>query len=122
MTKRKKNWHRRRGLPGLLTTLAVRYGWICNYCGCSLTIHTATYDHVVPLCRGGNDSEENMVLACGFCNKAKSFLPAHQFLDWLDWVRSGRSFSPIKSQWMLLEQEEHLELKVRAALHTSSTL
>jgi hypothetical protein len=96
-----------------LTALASRYGWICNYCGIPLTIKTATYDHVVPVCRGGSNSETNLALVCVFCNKAKSFLPLHQFLKWLEWVQSGRSYSPIKNQWALIAQEEHIELDAK---------
>ena len=40
----------------------------CHWCGCKLTIDTATTEHVIPLNRGGLDNENNMTLACKPCN------------------------------------------------------
>lgn len=44
----------------------------CAYCGCDLSRHTATLDHVVPRSKGGTDSIENLVLACQPCNVQKA--------------------------------------------------
>jgi 5-methylcytosine-specific restriction endonuclease McrA len=44
----------------------------CRYCGCDLTWHTATLDHVVPRSKGGRDSMDNLVLACQPCNVQKA--------------------------------------------------
>lgn len=43
----------------------------CAYCGTSLTIDTATLDHVRPVSRGGAHAQDNLVLACAPCNNAK---------------------------------------------------
>jgi 5-methylcytosine-specific restriction endonuclease McrA len=45
----------------------------CQYCGSTRNL---TIDHVVPRCRGGDDSWENLVVACSPCNtrKGNSFL------------------------------------------------
>ena len=45
----------------------------CQYCGSTRNL---TIDHVIPKCRGGDDSWENLVVACSPCNtkKGNSFL------------------------------------------------
>jgi len=61
----------------MMSRLAARDGgWRCRYCGVSLKDPTnrprqhqknwklPTIDHVIPLSKGGADTEENMVLAC----------------------------------------------------------
>lgn len=75
--------------------LARKYGWVCWYCGQKLTgqIHI---DHIVPASAGGTDDLDNLALACGFCNMAKQDYPLSIFLDWLDAVRFGHAWCPIR--------------------------
>jgi 5-methylcytosine-specific restriction endonuclease McrA len=40
----------------------------CQYCGATTRL---TIDHVVPKCRGGGDTWENLVVACSSCNTKK---------------------------------------------------
>ena len=40
----------------------------CQYCGSTRNL---TIDHVIPKCRGGEDTWENLVVACGPCNTKK---------------------------------------------------
>ena len=46
----------------------------CGYCriGSHLVYAPMEIDHVFPRSRGGSDEEENLWLACPFCNNAKS--------------------------------------------------
>lgn len=44
----------------------------CMYCGKALTDFTGTQDHVMPLSRKGKNSWDNVVAACGKCNKKKN--------------------------------------------------
>ena len=37
----------------------------CQYCGAKTRL---TIDHVIPRCRGGEDTWENLVVACSSCN------------------------------------------------------
>lgn len=47
-----------------------RDGDRCRYCG--RTDGILTFDHVMPKSRGGEDTEENLVLACVRCNLRKA--------------------------------------------------
>lgn len=40
----------------------------CQYCGSTRNL---TIDHVIPKCRGGKDTWENLVVACSSCNTKK---------------------------------------------------
>lgn len=40
----------------------------CQYCGSTKRL---TIDHVLPKCRGGEDTWENLVVACSSCNTKK---------------------------------------------------
>jgi len=40
----------------------------CQYCGSTARL---TIDHVIPRCRGGEDTWENLVVACSSCNTKK---------------------------------------------------
>lgn len=37
-----------------------------------------TIDHVIPRCRGGEDTWENLVVACSSCNTKKGSIPLEQ--------------------------------------------
>lgn len=41
----------------------------CQYCG---AVKHLTIDHVIPRCRGGQDTWENLVVACSSCNTKKA--------------------------------------------------
>lgn len=44
-----------------------RWNWKCCYCDA----HATHLDHVMPISKGGEDIESNMVPACAACNLAK---------------------------------------------------
>ena len=74
--------------------LAKRFGWRCWYCGVRLSVGGGHIDHIIPLSSGGPNLESNRALTCAFCNMAKFCYPLDQFMSWLEWVRSGKSFTP----------------------------
>lgn len=41
----------------------------CYYCGCGGAL---TFDHVVPISKGGGHSIDNIVMACSSCNRKKA--------------------------------------------------
>ncbi len=44
---------------------------ICAYCRQNIPRENRTADHVIPLARGGDHSEDNLVMACVSCNSSK---------------------------------------------------
>jgi 5-methylcytosine-specific restriction endonuclease McrA len=48
-----------------------RDGHQCQYCGTNLPLRELTCDHVTPRSQGGGSSWENLVTACGPCNRRK---------------------------------------------------
>lgn len=49
----------------------LRDKWKCQYCGDPFKTHQLTFDHVIPRCRGGKTTWENIVAACQDCNLVK---------------------------------------------------
>lgn len=55
-----------------------KFGHACAYCGRSdLALER---EHVVPLARGGSHTKDNIVPACGPCNRRKATKTADEFL------------------------------------------
>ena len=52
-------------------TLWHRDDGTCQYCQKSVTISSATIDHVIPKSRGGGHTWENLVISCSKCNSKK---------------------------------------------------
>lgn len=61
----------KRGIKYSKLNVFLRDGFRCQYCGEKGTLDTLTRDHVVPRCRGGQTSWENVVTACRGCNERK---------------------------------------------------
>lgn len=51
-----------------ITVADIDVGSECWYCW---SITDASWDHVIPLTRGGSNSRENIVPCCGTCNRSK---------------------------------------------------
>lgn len=51
-----------------------RDGFRCQYCTEKFSGGVLTFDHVMPVSRGGRMSWENIVTSCGPCNRAKGDL------------------------------------------------
>lgn len=49
----------------------LRDRFACQYCSGKFAAAELTFDHVLPRCRGGVTSWENIVAACSLCNQAK---------------------------------------------------
>jgi 5-methylcytosine-specific restriction endonuclease McrA len=58
-------------LPLSRRTVLARDHYTCQYCGERLPRAKLTIDHVVPRSRGGETRWENVVAACGPCNRRK---------------------------------------------------
>lgn len=62
---------RRLPLPLSRRTVLARDLYTCQYCGCTPGRTELTIDHVHPRSRGGTTTWENVVTACGPCNRRK---------------------------------------------------
>ena len=60
---------------------------VCAYCGDPFTRSERTIDHVVPVCRGGAHTLDNIVVACRACNESKGIKSLE------DWRKSNASTS-----------------------------
>jgi len=63
----RRRWH----LPVSRRGVLARDSYTCQYCGCQPGKSALTIDHVVPRSRGGTKSWDNLVTACGQCNRRK---------------------------------------------------
>lgn len=82
----------------------LRDRFTCQYCGGLHTTHELTFDHVRPRAKGGVTSWENVVTACGDCNRTKgckSLPECGMMLRRLPWrptnfelQERGRAFPP----------------------------
>lgn len=82
------------------TGVLARDGGCCQYCGARLTRATFTLDHVLPRCRGGGDSWENLVAACSPCNREKGGrTPTEAGMPLLS--------TPYRPRWVAVGRGEH---------------
>lgn len=51
----------------------------CEFCDRKMRLDEVTVDHKLPRCRGGDDSDENLTIACSRCNECKSAMTANEF-------------------------------------------
>ncbi len=75
----------------------------CYYCGVELNTESCTVDHVLPKFHGGDDSIDNLVLACKSCNSSKREIDAEDFRLRLAFRLCGcpHKFSVEQIKWML---------------------
>ncbi len=62
---------RRFSLPLSRRTILARDHYTCQYCGAQPGKVALTIDHIVPRSKGGETTWENVVVACGPCNRRK---------------------------------------------------
>lgn len=69
---------------------ALLFGFQCVYCGGKYE----HIDHLVSLTRGGTNTSENLVPACGRCNQSKHAYP------WREWYRKQSFYDPKREKIM----------------------
>lgn len=52
----------------------------CIYCGTQLNQNNATADHIIPISKGGNNSQVNLVVVCFSCNSQRGDLEFSEYL------------------------------------------
>lgn len=83
----------RRTPPLCRANVLARDHFECQYCGSHLTSREATLDHVIPRSQGGRTSWENVVCACGTCNRRKGGRTPKE-------ARMSLRKRPIKPDWL----------------------
>jgi 5-methylcytosine-specific restriction endonuclease McrA len=58
-------------VPFSRTNVYARDGHRCQYCGRALPPSALTFDHVLPVARGGHKGWDNIVTCCIPCNRDK---------------------------------------------------
>lgn len=58
----------------------------CHYCGVFINYRTGTIDHIHPKINGGQDSLDNFVLACQWCNQTKTDYTQDWFKDFISYL------------------------------------
>jgi len=66
-----KKYHKRKRVAFTRYNVFLRDGMRCQYCGKAPPTAELTFDHVIPRCRGGRTSWENVVTCCQQDNLAK---------------------------------------------------
>lgn len=61
-------------------TIYLRDGLACGYCGAGVEEGVIlSLDHILPYCKGGSNSEANLITSCMQCNSARQERPAEDF-------------------------------------------
>lgn len=76
----------------------------CQYCGATKKL---TIDHVIPKSRGGEDTWENLVVACSSCNTKKG----HTFLEQTGMKLSRKPRAPYNKMQFILNDTNIQEWK-----------
>lgn len=54
----------------------------CIYCGTKLTEENATADHIVPVSKGGNNAQVNLVATCFDCNNDRGDMSFRHYMKY----------------------------------------
>ena len=56
----------------------------CYYCGRKLNSKNRTYDHVIPVDKGGKNETSNLVCCCEYCNQVKKNYTLYELVNALN--------------------------------------
>jgi len=83
--------------------ILMRDRYTCQYCGVRCTTSCVTIDHVLPRCRGGKTTWDNVVAACHPCNRKKAAKTPEEASMLL-------ARKPRRPSWVDLLEESHRDL------------
>ncbi|MEI9428711.1 HNH endonuclease [Mesorhizobium sp. Cs1299R1N3] len=91
---------------------------LCDYCRDKITARTATADHVEPKAAFGKDHRNNIVAACGHCNRTKGHMPAKLFRRMIEEPKSGEPlvFRCINARLRINRRLELMEKRIVKAI------
>jgi 5-methylcytosine-specific restriction endonuclease McrA len=52
----------------------------CIYCECKLNVTNATTDHIIPISKGGNNTQVNFIVSCLKCNSERGDTEFNKYL------------------------------------------
>jgi 5-methylcytosine-specific restriction endonuclease McrA len=52
----------------------------CIYCNCKLTSTNATTDHIIPISKGGNNTQVNFIVSCLKCNSERGDMEFYEYI------------------------------------------
>lgn len=64
----------------------------CIYCGTKLTVENATADHIVPVSKGGNNAQVNLVATCFDCNNDRGDVSFRHYMKYKESKYIGEKF------------------------------
>jgi 5-methylcytosine-specific restriction endonuclease McrA len=64
----------------------------CIYCGIPLTEQNATADHIIPVSKGGNNAQVNLVATCFECNNERGDMPFRKYMKVKESKYRGEKF------------------------------
>ena len=56
----------------------------CYYCGRKLNSVNKTFDHIIPVNKGGEDKIDNLVCSCADCNQVKNNMTLFELITQLN--------------------------------------
>lgn len=75
--------------------LKKKLGEQCVFCNCNNKL-VLTIDHILPLSRGGEDTDENKQVACVTCNRLKGSLTDAEFRKYMKAIEILHKLTKIK--------------------------
>ncbi len=65
-------------------------GFCCHYCKQKMLFGNMTIDHDMPMSRGGDNKESNLLPACTHCNSSKKSKTKNEYLKYLEMIKTSR--------------------------------
>lgn len=108
------NWQQQK----LIENFKKTHEHVCVYCGKQITNKKddLTVDHILPVSRGGQTTEENLSICCKSCNLDKSDMTLEEYQDYLHKVEGLKNSEALKSIQNMINENINIMTKYNNAL------